>query len=320
MIVLSAVDLVVGLAILAVLGWALSRVIAYVSAAVRRGRLSSNDGRAARRGRPPWVRSSMKDVEETLEEHAGSLQQRLGTHADSREQCLEDPAFATAAGWLRDRVLSVADVIALTGHENPWVSRVALAVLSERDVPASWTSRVVRALNSNPDWDAKGLLVASLARADGEVIGPVLSKVDCVLDEDLVWLLQARTENRREEFSLTAMRKNVARSLSGDIAGLLMEHGEQLPAPFARRSRSGSPRWTLTAPTSDGKSQRNRDRRAQQRRPLPYLRDPRRCRRARGALRVRCGVPCQPATIPNSSGLWTRCTRRTSRRARQRAT
>ena len=152
--------------------------------------------------------------------------------AGSGEDILADELFGTAVGELAIRSPPMEDLVRLARENRVWVSKVALAVMSDRDdVPEKWRSAVIRRLDA-ASYDHAGLMLFSLERVSGQVIGSALAKADQVITTDLIRLLKTRIESGRETFDIEQARKNIPRAARGNMEFLVDEHRDELPESF----------------------------------------------------------------------------------------
>ena len=248
-------DVIVGFLLLAALGWAMVEVFKRVTRVVR--------GRESGSARGLWRRTwderlallrlgsggqRRRTAEREMDAVEARLIARLGYLAPARTVLLADAEFCEAVERLEAHRLAVADLVEIgLDDRRPWVSRIALATLARRnDVPETWPSSAIRRVSS-ADWDYAGLLLLTLEHAPGEVLGPALSKIDDVVATDLAALLTTRVEAGREQVSLRTMTANVPRSLRGNVALLLEDHGESLPESV----RVALEQWLDTVPESE---------------------------------------------------------------------
>jgi ATP-dependent Clp protease ATP-binding subunit ClpC len=146
---------------------------------------------------------------------------RFEDGAQNRDVLLQDDVFARSLARVRSLELPTESLVSLGGGHDPWVARLTLPVLAERDdVPDRWLLMAVRRLPSAP-WDLAGMLLLSLERAPGEVIGNALAKIDDVLEQDLVALITARVEAGLETVDGELLRRHVPLSLVEEIQGLV---------------------------------------------------------------------------------------------------
>ena len=133
--------------------------------------------------------------DELLRRRVGELEERFEYgFPGSGAEILQDELFRAAVGELAIRKPAMEDLVRLARENRVWVSKIALAVMADRDdVPEKWRSAAVRRLESAA-YDHAGLMLFSLERVRGHVIGSALAKADQVITSDLVRLLSADRE------------------------------------------------------------------------------------------------------------------------------
>jgi len=257
---------IVGLLLLGLFGWAIIGILRRAANALRGPGAIGALVAQVLHGSAGQRRARAERQLQTSEER---LVARLGFVTESRAVPLADDEFVEAVDALAEIHLPADDLIAIgLDEKRPWASRIAVATLARLDeTPASWAPTAIRRLTGS-DWDYGGLLLLSLERSPAEVLAPALSKIDEVLPEDLAELFRVRTDEGRETLDAEGVRRNVPRSLTGHVAGLLEDYGPTLPASV----RSALEGWLASVPEADRPSvQRERTQKMSQRTtPPPY--------------------------------------------------
>jgi ATP-dependent Clp protease ATP-binding subunit ClpC len=217
-VVAGAVDSALGLVLLGALGWA--------AFAIGRGIVQGFRERSQRRpgGDLP------DDAAASVRAAARALARKHGPYTSSARELDDDDHFQRAVAALRRRALATDRLIALAQDADVWTSRIALAVLAEReDLPAEWAPFVVRQLEDAP-YDQAGLFLRTLARARQPVLASVLGHVDDVLDVDLADLVAARAEREPVDAELL---EDVSAGVGPELEALVEGYGHLLPDTFA---------------------------------------------------------------------------------------
>ena len=172
-----------GLLLLGLFGWAIVGILRRAANALRGPGTLSGLVAQLRHGAPGQRRAQAERRLRATEER---LVGRLGFVAPSRSALLADDEFVEAVDALEQLRLPTDDLIAIgLDEKRPWASRIAVATLARLEqTPAAWAPTAIRRLTGS-DWDYGGLLLLSLERSPGEVLGPALSKIDEVLADDL---------------------------------------------------------------------------------------------------------------------------------------
>jgi ATP-dependent Clp protease ATP-binding subunit ClpC len=142
-----------------------------------------------------------------------------------REDLVASTVFQAAVDRVRrraaERAAPVEELTRLGRDADRWVSRLALAALAGRsDLPADWSSLVVRRLRQAP-YDQAWLFLRSLEAVPDPVIGPVLSQLEYVQPRDVAELIAARVAAGREQVDEETLRRNVPLRHAGLIEAMI---------------------------------------------------------------------------------------------------
>jgi ATP-dependent Clp protease ATP-binding subunit ClpC len=167
-------------------------------------------------------------VRRALRKAARRVSDSFEAEPHSRMELISEPMFEKAVEQVRGLGLSTDDLISLCSSEGPWIARIVLPVLAERDdIPDRWVSLAIKRLEPAP-WDLAGLLLLSLEKAPGEVIGKALESADDVDVDDLAALISARVESGGETVDEELVRRHLAAPMTYRIQELV--ETAELPA------------------------------------------------------------------------------------------
>ena len=153
--------------------------------------------------------------------NAAGLYAELDYSAGTLVQLLANATFTSAVEALAGHAAETPFLLRLARDRDPWVSRIALAVLVDRrDLPADWTSYVVRRLEAAA-YDHGGLFLRTLWHAPGEVIGPVLAHIGDVDTIDAAELVTFRVSQGLETVDAELFRRHVAIAIADDVGVML---------------------------------------------------------------------------------------------------